>query len=131
MKNGLYDSLAFVGRVLVAAIFIYGGISKITGYVQIAELMDAHHVSSHLLPLVIALEFLGGLALVFGVLTRLVAALLAVYSVAAIVIFLLPPANHLMLILVLAETGMLGGLLSYVATGAGRFSVDRIWFKRS
>ncbi|HVA54630.1 MAG TPA: DoxX family protein [Gammaproteobacteria bacterium] len=131
MKNSFYDTLAFVGRVLVAAIFIYGGISKITGYAQIAQFMNAHHISGHLLPLVIALELLGGLALVFGVLTRLVAAVLAAYSVAAIWIFLLPPANQTMLILVLAEIGMLGGLLSYVAAGAGRFSVDSIWFKKS
>lgn len=131
MKNNLYDTLAFLGRVLVAAIFIFGGISKITGYTQIAQLMNSHHVSGHLLPLVIALELLGGLALVFGAFTRPVAAVLAVYSVAAIWIFLLPPANQMMLILVLAEVGMIGGLLSYVANGPGRFSLDRIWCKKS
>ena len=130
MKNNFYDSMAFFGRVLVAAIFIYGGISKISGYDKIAQLMNAHHISGHLLPLVIALELLGGLALILGALTRLVAAALAIYSVAAISIFLLPPPNQTMLILVLAELGMLGGLLSYVAAGAGRFSVDRIWFKK-
>ncbi len=131
MKNNFRDFLAFVGRVLVAAIFIFAGISKITGYAQIAQLMNSHHISGHLLPLVIALELLGGLALILGAFTRLVAAALTIYSVAAIWIFLLPPANQTMLILVLAEAGMIGGLVSYVAAGAGRFSVDHRWFKNS
>ena len=129
MNNSFYDASALLGRVLIAAIFIYAGIGKILGYAPTAQLMNAHHVSGHLLPAVIVLELGGGLALAFGLLTRLVAAILAVYSVAAIAIFLLPPANQLMTILVLAETGMIGGLLSYVASGAGRFSVDRLWLK--
>jgi putative oxidoreductase len=131
MNNNLNDILAFLGRVLVAAIFAYGGFSKITGYTQIAQLMNSHHISGHLLPLVIALELLGGLALILGAFTRLVAAALAVYSVAAIWIFLLPPANQMMLILVLAEFGLVGGLLSYVASGPGRFSLDHLWLKKT
>jgi putative oxidoreductase len=131
MKSNFQDFLAFIGRASVAAIFVYGGVSKIKGYVQTAQLMNSHHVSSHLLPLVIALELLGGLALILGAYTRLVAAVLAIYSVAAIWIFLLPPPNQMMLILVLAEVGMIGGLLSYVAAGAGRFSADHQWFKKS
>ena len=130
MKNNLYDSLALLGRVLIAIIFIYGGIGKITGYAQTAQLMQAHHLSGYLLPAVIALELLGGLALVCGLLTRLVAAALSLYSIAAISIFLLPVPNKMMLITVLAETGMVGGLLSYVASGPGRFSLDHIWLKR-
>jgi putative oxidoreductase len=131
MKPGFYDLCALLGRVCIAAIFIFGGITKITGYTQIAQLMNAHHVSGHLLPLVIALELLGGLALILGAFTRLVGAALAVYSVAAITIFLLPPANQMMMILVLAEVGMIGGLLSYVASGAGRFSMDRAFFGKT
>jgi len=130
MKNNLYDSLALLGRVLIAIIFIYGGIGKITGYAQTAQLMQAHHLSGYLLPAVIALELLGGLALILGAFTRLVAATLAIYSVAAIWIFLLPPANQMMLITVLAEIGMVGGLLSYIASGPGRFGLDHIWLKK-
>ena len=129
MRNNFNDWLALIGRVLVALIFLFGGASKIKGYAQTAQLMNAHHVSGHLLPLVIALELGGGLALVSGFLTRLTAACLAVYSVAAILIFLLPPANQMMWILVLAELGMVGGLASYLRSGPGRFSLDHLLFK--
>lgn len=131
MKSNFQDALAIIGRLLVAAIFVYGGFIKIRGYAQFAQLMNSHHLSGHLLPLVIALELLGGLALILGALTRVVAAALAIYSVVAIWIFLWPPANQTMIILVLAEIGMVGGLVSYVAVGAGRFSVDRLWFRQN
>ncbi|MDE2272897.1 MAG: DoxX family protein [Gammaproteobacteria bacterium] len=130
MKTHVQDILALLGRLLVAAIFVYGGIAKSTASAQFEQLMNAHHVSGHLLPLVIALELGGGIALVLGLLTRLVSVLLAAYSIAAIAIFLLPPANNMMLILVLAELGMIGGLVSYIAYGAGCLSVDRILFKK-
>lgn len=128
MRLNLYAAIAMAGRILLALIFIFGSVSKTMQYSQMTHLMEAHGVSGILLPAVIALEFLGGLALAVGILTRLAAAALAIFSVAAIVIFLLPPANPQIVILILAELGMIGGLLSYVATGAGRFSVDRILF---
>jgi putative oxidoreductase len=131
MKNNVYASLALLGRVCIAAIFIYGAIGKLRGYAQTAQLMNTHHVSAHLLPAVIALELLGGLALICGLFTRLVAAALSVFSIAAISIFLWPPPNQMMIIMILAEVGMVGGLLSYVASGAGRFSLDRLWRKKT
>jgi len=131
MRSNFYATVAMVGRILIAIIFIYGGIGKIMHYAQTTHLMTAHGVAGVLLPAVIALELLGGLALAVGALTRLVAAALAIYSVAAIIIFLLPPANPMIVILVLAELATIGGLCSYVAAGAGRFSVDRILFGKT
>ncbi len=131
MQSDFNDALTALGRVLLAVIFIYAGYSKIGGYAQTAGYMAAHHVAGGLLPAVIALELIGGLALAFGVLTRLVAAALAVYSIAAIVIFLLPPANHMGLILALAELAFVGGLCDFAARGGGRFSVDHALFAKT
>jgi putative oxidoreductase len=128
MKSTFYDSLATIGRVLIAFIFIAAGIGKVMNYGQTIQLMSAHGLAGALLPAVIALELFGGLALAFGFLTRLVTAGLAIFSVAAITIFLLPPPNQQGMILVLAEIAMIGGLLSYAAAGGGRFSMDRILF---
>lgn len=122
------DALTALGRVLLAIIFIYAGYDKIGGYAQTAAYMASHGVAGGLLPAVIALELAGGAALALGVLTRVVAAALAVYSIAAIVIFLLPPANHMGVILALAELAFVGGLCDFAARGGGRFSIDRALF---
>lgn len=129
MKSGFFDAIALLGRILLAALFIYGSIGKISNYPQTAQLMSSHGIPGALLPAVIALELGGGLALVIGFLTRLVAAALAVFSAAAILIFIVPPANPVMTIVALAETAMIGGLLGLVAAGAGRISADRWLFR--
>lgn len=130
MKSGFYDLVAALGRLLLAAIFVHAGIEKIGNYAQTAQLMSAHGVPGALLPAVIALELGGGVALALGLLTRLVAAALAVFSAAAICIFLLPPANQTMTIVAFAELAMIGGLCGYVANGAGRFGLDRVLFRQ-
>jgi len=81
-------------------------------------------------PLVAGLELAGGIALILGVLTRVVAALLAVNMIGAL--FLVHAAAG-----VFADKGgyelvlLLGAAaLALVLTGAGRLSVDRAVFGR-
>jgi putative oxidoreductase len=81
-------------------------------------------------PLVAGLELVGGIALILGVLTRVVAALLAVNMIGAL--FLVHAAAG-----VFADKGgyelvlLLGAAaLALALTGAGRVSVDRALFGR-
>jgi len=62
--------LKLIGRVLLAAIFVQGGYSKITGYVDTIDYMEQHGVSGALLPHVILTELGGGLFVLTGFLTR-------------------------------------------------------------
>ena len=72
------QNLAVVlGRVLIAAIFLIAGLGKITGYAATQGYMASMGVPGALLPLVIALEVGGALAIIVGWRTRLVAFLLA------------------------------------------------------
>ncbi|HKK13459.1 MAG TPA: DoxX family protein [Gammaproteobacteria bacterium] len=118
------DILTALGRILLALIFIFAGFSKLHAYHQTAAYMAAHGLPAALLPAVIALELGGGIALALGLFTRFAAALLGLFSIAAIAIFLLPPAGEQGLILVLAETAMVGGLLDFAARGGGRLGLD-------
>ena len=63
------------GRCLLGLYFILPGISKITGFAQTGEYMAAHGVPliPVLLPLTIAIQIGGGLALMFGFRAQLVA----------------------------------------------------------
>jgi putative oxidoreductase len=124
MNNPLYAFLIAIGRVLMAAIFIHAGMSKIADYAQTAAFMQSHGVPAILLPLVILLELGGGIALALGLFTRFMAAALALFSIAAIVIFVLPPKGQMGMIVLYAEIAMVGGLINYAVQGGGSLSVD-------
>ena len=59
-----------LGRLGLSLIFIISGWSKVTGYAATQGYMAAFGVPGELLPLVIALELGGGLAILAGIVTR-------------------------------------------------------------
>ena len=86
--------------------------------------MKAMGVPTALLPLVIALEIGGGLALVLGFHTRWAALALALFSVIAALIFHRNLGDTMQSIMFMKDLAMAGGLLSICAHGAGELSVD-------
>lgn len=116
--------LILAARVLMAAIFLTAGLSKLgAGYAGTQGYMQAMGVPGGLLPLVIALEIGGGLALVLGLQARLAALALAVFSVASGLLFH-GGADPTQQILFMKNLAMAGGLLAFVVFGAGRLSLD-------
>lgn len=116
--------LAVASRALMALIFIGAGYSKLTGYAGTQSYMEAMHVPGAMLPLVIALELGGGIALLLGLQTRLVAALLAGFSVIAGFIFH-GGADQMNQIMLMKNIAIAGGLLALVRTGAGAPAIDK------
>ena len=55
-----------VGRIFMALIFLSAGFSKIGGYAGTQQYMESQGVPGMLLPLVIAVEIAGGLAMIAG-----------------------------------------------------------------
>lgn len=113
-----------VGRVMIAAIFLLAGLNKIGGYAGTQGYMEAMGVPGALLPLVIALEVLGAVAIIVGWRTRLVALLLAGFSVVSAVIFHRALGDPAQFILFMKNIAMAGGFLFLVARGAGEWSFD-------
>ena len=64
-----------LGRLLLSVIFIFAGIGKITDYATTQGYMESVGVPGMLLPLVIAFEVLGGIAILLGYKVRLSAML--------------------------------------------------------
>jgi putative oxidoreductase len=118
--------LPSLGRLLIAVIFIFAGLGKIAA----PEATQGYIASTGLpLPLLgyllaVLIEFGGGLLLVVGYQTRLVAAVLALFSLATAVIFHSNFDDQNMMIHFLKNVAMAGGLLQVVAFGAGALSVD-------
>ncbi len=111
------------GRVLLAAMFLLSGISKISGYAGTQGYMESMGVPGALLPLVIALEIVGAIAVIVGLRTRLAAAGLAVFTLAAGFIFH-GGADQMQQIMLFKNVAIAGGFLLLVARGAGDWSLD-------
>ncbi|MES2720973.1 MAG: DoxX family protein [Pseudomonadota bacterium] len=116
--------LAVSSRALMALIFIGAGYSKLTGYAGTQSYMEAMNVPGALLPLVIALELGGGIALLLGLQTRLVAGLLAGFTIMTGFIFH-GGADQMNQIMLMKNFAIAGGLLAFVRTGAGAPAIDK------
>jgi len=126
-SNVLQDVLPVVGRVLIAAIFLLSGFSKLTapaatiGYIQSAGL-PFPEVG---LGIALLVELVGGIALVLGYRVKLVAGLLAAFSFATAFAFHANLADQNQFIHFFKNVAMAGGLLQIAAFGGGRFSLTR------
>ena len=118
--------LPLIGRVLMAAIFLISAFGKLA-----APTGTIGYIASVGLPAptlayaaALAAELGGGLLLVLGYRTRLVAAALAVFSVVSAVFFHSALADQNQMFHFLKNIAMAGGLLQFVAFGAGSLSLD-------
>ena len=130
MTNGT-NLATLAGRALIAFIFVMAGLNKITGYDGTAAYMAAHGIpaAKALLPLVIVVELGGGVLLALGLWARAAAVALALFVVAASVVFhafWAVPAEQMQaqMIHFMKNLAILGGLLYVLAFGPGGWSLD-------
>lgn len=127
----MYSFLHPLARILTAFIFIMSGISKITGYAKTGDMMSSAGLPfvEVLLPLAIIAELGGGLALLFGFKTRLAALALLLFLIPTTLIFHAahifdPVEGQNQLIQVMKNLAIMGGLIKFIADGAGAYSID-------
>jgi len=113
------------GRTLLSVLFLMSGLGKIGAYAGTAAYMSSLGVPSVLLPVVIATEVLGAIAIVLGWQTRVAAFLFAGYSLLTALIFHTNFADQIEMIMFLKNVSIAGGFLLLVANGAGPLSLDR------
>ncbi len=118
--------LAFAGRLLIGVPFAMSGLSKLAAYGATTAMIGA--VGLPVPPLAyavaVAVELGGGLLLIAGFQTRIVAIALALFSLATALSFHSNFADQNQMIHFLKNLMMAGGLLQVVAFGAGSFSID-------
>ncbi len=130
--SSLNDAVALVGRILLAAIFIKSGFGKITGFEG-----TVGYIASKGLPLpqigaivAILVELGGGILLAVGFKARWAALAIAIFTLAAGIIFhndwAVDAAQRMgQEINFWKNVSMTGGLLMVYAFGPGRYSVDK------
>jgi putative oxidoreductase len=123
------DVAELFGRLLLATLFIVAGVGKITAYAATAGYMAALGVPGVLLPVVIALELGGGIALALGWKTRLVAFLLGGFTMLAALVFHNNLADQVQQIMFLKNVAIAGAFLTLLANGPGALALDRRFAK--
>ena len=113
-----------LARLMMGQIFLIAGLQKIGGYEGIQGYMESAGVPGMLLPLVILVEAGGGLALIIGWQTKLVAMVLALFTLAAAVLFHNNFADQMQMIMFMKNIAISGGLMLLAVYGAGGYSVD-------
>jgi putative oxidoreductase len=118
--------LPALGRLLIALIFVLSGLSKIAdpahtlAYIQSAGAPFALGAFA----VAVMVEVIGGFCLLMGFQTRFTAAVLAIFTLAAAVLFHNNMADQNQMIHFMKNLAITGGLLQVVAFGAGAFSLD-------
>ena len=121
----LANATELVGRVLLASLFLLSGLTKLGAYSATAAYMASAGVPGALLPVVVATEVLGALAVILGWKTRIAATLLAGFSLLAAFTFHNNFADQIQMIMFLKNVSITGGFLLLTANGAGPLSIDR------
>lgn len=122
--NFIQQHSSFIGRIFISLIFMVAGINKLTGYEGTAGYMQAMGVPSVLLPLVILTEIGGAIAIIIGFKTRLVAFLLAGFSVMSALLFHFDFSDQMQSIMFMKNIAIAGGFLFLVAHGPGQWALD-------
>jgi putative oxidoreductase len=116
--------IQLLGRIMIAIIFILAGVGKIIDPASTTDYMQSMGVSSILLWPVVFLEIVGGIALIIGYKTAWVAFALAIFSVAAAVLFHSNFGDKMQMLLFLKNIAMAGGLLLLAVGGTTAYSID-------
>ncbi|WP_208512819.1 DoxX family protein [Variovorax paradoxus] len=130
--NSAQDTLALIGRILIAYLFIPAGIGKLMGFGG-----TVGYITSAGLPLpevaaavAIVIELGLGIALLLGFKTRWTAIVMAIFTVVTALFFhkywAVPDAMKMMQQINFNKNmAIAGGLLAFAAFGPGRFSIDK------
>jgi putative oxidoreductase len=129
--NSLEKSAALAGRFMLSLVFILSGLSKLAGWSSTAGMMASKGIpmANVLLAGTVAIEVLGGLAILFGLHARLAAGILFLFLIPVTLIFhnfwTMQGMERIdMMAHCLKNVSIMGGLLMIVALGAGGYSLD-------
>jgi len=126
------DELLLVARILMVILFVWGGWGKLIGFSGTVGMMTGLGLPIPTVAaiVVVIIEFFVGIAVVLGFLTRPLALLLAVYTLATAFIghhywTMTGDAQVANMINFYKNVSITGGFLLLCVTGPGRYSIDR------
>lgn len=124
-ESGVQKFAELAARILLATLFFITGLTKIAQYGATVGYMESMGVPGQLLPAVIALEVGGAVLLIVGWKTRIVAAIMASFTVLAAIVFHNKLSDPAQFVQFLKNVSIAGGFLVLIVNGAGPLSLDR------
>ncbi|MBK4715178.1 MULTISPECIES: DoxX family protein [Tenebrionibacter/Tenebrionicola group] len=124
------DTGILAARILMPVLFIVAGWGKIADYTGTQQYMQSMGVPGALLPLTILLEFGGGIAIIFGLLTRTTAIFTAGFTLLTALLFHTHFAEGMNSLMFMKNMTIAGGYLLLFFTGPGAFSIDHALNKK-
>ncbi len=116
---------ALLGRILLALLFIGAGFNKFgAGAENMVPYMENFGVPGFLFWPTVLFEILGGIAILIGFQTRIVAFLMAGFSIMTAVVFHADFSQQVEAALFMKNLAIGGGFLILFRFGAGEFSMD-------
>ncbi len=123
-KEMINNASALVGRALIAIVFIMAGYSKIGGYEGTQGYMESVGVPGFLLPAVIAVELLAGIAVLVGYQTKIAAILLGGFTFLSAIIFHSDFGQQMQMILFMKNLAISGAFLLLFIHGPGQWAIN-------
>ena len=141
--ESLRDVTALVGRILLAAIFVYSGLGKILHMSNFVGATSAHFANAGIPPILVypglylsaVIELGGGLLMIAGLKARWAALIIFLWLIPVTLVFHFADYNQavqqrqalnaiIQQIMFLKNLAMMGGLLLLAALGPGSLSLD-------
>jgi putative oxidoreductase len=121
------DVLALIGRMLIAALFLPSGLSKLAAPAATQAYITAMGLPAPALVCygAMVIELVGGILLIVGFQTRFAAYGLAIFTLLAAFLFHTNFADQNQMIHFFKNFAIVGGLLYVGVLGAGKISLDR------
>ncbi|MEE8365236.1 MAG: DoxX family protein [Gammaproteobacteria bacterium] len=123
-KEMINNGSTLAGRVLISFLFIMAGYNKIGGYEGTQGYMESMGVPGWLLPLVIGVELIGGIAVLVGYQTKIAAFLLAGFTLLTAVIFHSDFSQQMQMILFTKNLAITGAFLLLFVHGPGQWALN-------
>jgi len=124
--SGFENILKLVGRLAIAAIFIWAAWGKI-----INPSGTIKHIQSAGIPMAglayaiaVAVEVVGGVAIAIGWRARYFSLALCLFLIPATYFFHFDLSNRMQMVMAFKNLAIMGGLLTLAASGPGKFSLD-------
>jgi putative oxidoreductase len=139
MKQCCSNSLLFLGRLAISAIFLLSGIGKFIAYDENVQYMASKGLKFIPVLLVGAalVEILASLALILGVKTRYAALALFLFLIPTTLIFhnfwniADPLVSKIEFIMFMKNLSIMGGLLYVMGAGPGAFAIENCCCSRA